>query len=146
MDKMEKTSRPLAPSLPDSSPNTHLSMSDAESLIPTVLSVDQGDDTTLSTHCPSLQSAYGALHEREVNQAKSTKPSPSSSTHQHHAVVNHAHPYSDVAVGSPLQRQIKRNSTDNEARKQHVSYWSLLRDNVNFRWYFISSLVTDAGE
>ena len=52
-------------------------------------------------------------------------------------IVNHGHPDSDAVVDTTL--------AENKSGRR-VSYWSLMKDNENFRWYLMSSLVTHAGE
>lgn len=77
--------------------------------------------------------SYGSLDQ------KTESDSPSSSQNISHDVVNHGHPYSDGIVDSLVSSHSR--SADNR-----VTYWSLIRDNDGFRYYFMSYLVTHAGE
>ena len=54
---------------------------------------------------------------------------------------NHGRAYSDAIVHHAANKD-----TDGSGRSRKVSYWSLLRDNANFRWYLMGYLVTCAGE
>ena len=82
--------------------------------------------------------SYGSLNKTEVS-----SDSPSSSSQNiisiSHDVVNHGHPYSDGMVDTI-------GSDNNRRSDNHVTYWSLIRDNEGFRYYLMSYLVTHAGE
>ncbi|KAL7464053.1 hypothetical protein ACHAXS_006762 [Conticribra weissflogii] len=61
----------------------------------------------------------------------------------HYDAVNHGHAYTDAILCEVATGQTA--GADPLANKR-VTYWSLLRDNRNFRWFLSSYLVTIAGE
>lgn len=79
--------------------------------------------------------SYGGIDER-VDPASEVSPA---SLPIDHDTVNHGHAYTDAVVNTVL-------FDGTELQKGRVSYWSLVKDNGNFRMYLISYLVTHAGE
>lgn len=47
---------------------------------------------------------------------------------------------------SPSSSERKSSSSGSSSSGKIVSFWSLVRDNENYRWYLMSYLVTHAGE
>ena len=92
-----------------------------------------------SNDVPSASNvSYGAINNRYDE-----SPSSHNIICINHDVVNHGHPYSDAIVDT-IGREESNNTTTNAGTK--VTYWALIRDNENFRWYLLSYLVTHAGE
>eukprot|EP00581_Thalassiosira_minuscula_P014752 CAMPEP_0183721264 /NCGR_PEP_ID=MMETSP0737-20130205/13593_1 /TAXON_ID=385413 /ORGANISM="Thalassiosira miniscula, Strain CCMP1093" /LENGTH=530 /DNA_ID=CAMNT_0025951243 /DNA_START=101 /DNA_END=1693 /DNA_ORIENTATION=+ len=83
-------------------------------------------------HSSSTSLGYGAVDAAPAN------------TITHHdvandVVVNHAHPF--------LENNVPHEETDSDTpSSSNISYWTLVRDNRNFRVYLLSYLVTHAGE
>jgi len=64
-------------------------------------------------------------------------------------MINHGHPYSDAIVDIAIagrQSSSSGGSSNGSSTRKNVSFWSLVRDNENYRWYLMSYLVTHAGE
>lgn len=100
--------------------------------------------TELSTKHINL--SYGTIEaEGDVHVDDDTSPI----IHIDHDIVNHGHAYSDAIVDTVLiESDALRRRDENEegSSGKDVSYWTIIRDNENFRWYLMSYLVTHAGE
>ena len=92
-----------------------------------------------SNESSASNASYGAINNRYDE-----SPSSHNIIFINHDVVNHGHPYSDAIVDTIGREESYNNTTTNAGTK--VTYWTLIRDNKNFRWYLLSYLVTHAGE
>ena len=97
---------------------------------------------------PLLSSSSEAIHNDGTDSYGSIEPSttrlPPITSHiqiDHDVVVNHGHAYTDAVLTDAEQYHSNADCINKEA-----SYWGLIRDNTNFRWYLMSYLVTHAGE
>ena len=109
------------------------------------------DASTVSSARPeeSISKCYGA-----TDQSGPDNILPLSALHVSYDVGNHAHPYSDAVLGGSINSGIGGSAQAHclgqlrelQVAESKVSYWSVMKDNGNFRWYLMSYLVTHAGE
>ncbi|KAL7535651.1 hypothetical protein ACHAWF_005222 [Thalassiosira exigua] len=92
----------------------------------------------------AAQVTYDAIDRNEDQLSSSLQSHPQKIQIDHDMVNHDGCPYRDAVADAVLRDVIDRDKGSQVIVE--VSYWSLIKNNVNFRWYLMSYLVTHAGE